>query len=116
MMAHHFSVSYQAAVYRLRSLNFISLVQSEALLGKYPDGKNFLKALSMFADLEGKEEKLTYERELITEIAYFTIEAYRRHEISRGRVFELGEQLGIGGRKLFELAAAAVEEGVDKKT
>jgi Zn-dependent peptidase ImmA (M78 family)/DNA-binding XRE family transcriptional regulator len=110
MMAYHFNVSYQASVYRLRSLNFVSLAESDALLEKYPDGKNFLRTLSMLSDLEGKEEKVTYERELITEIAYFTIEAYRRHEISRGRVFELGEQLGIGGKELFELAVAAVEE------
>lgn len=107
MIAHHFGVSYQAAVYRLKSLQHVSGPHADELLGQEGYGKDFLNALSMFDDLEGKPRKGTSDRELVSQIAYLAIEAYRREEISRGRLLEIAKLLGIEGRRLLDLGEAA---------
>jgi hypothetical protein len=63
----------------------------------------------MFSDLESKEDKKLWDRELKTELVYLSIEAFRREEISRGRVIELGDAIGIGGKNLYEFALATLE-------
>ncbi|MSQ51890.1 MAG: ImmA/IrrE family metallo-endopeptidase [Betaproteobacteria bacterium] len=50
------------------------------------------------------------DRELRTQVTRLAIEAYRREEISRGRLLDLGKQLGIPGPKLVALAEAARTE------
>lgn len=110
IIAHHFGVSYKASVYRLRSLNIISQHECDKLIEKYQDGRRFLSSLNMFSDLEDKEDKSLWDRELITEIAYLAIEAFRREEISRGRIIEIGDAIGIGGKVLYESALAAFEK------
>lgn len=107
MIAHHFGVSYQAAVYRMKSLQHVTPTQSEELLAHEGFGRKFLQALQMFADLEEKPAATVRERELITQIAYLAIEAYRREEISRGRLMEIGKTLNIDGQRLLELGEAA---------
>jgi Zn-dependent peptidase ImmA (M78 family)/transcriptional regulator with XRE-family HTH domain len=109
IIAHHFGVSYQAATYRLRNLGYISAQECDALIKKESDGKNYLKALNMYSDLESREEEKLWDRELRSELVYLAIEAFRREEISRGRIIELGDQIGIGGKKLYELAQATLE-------
>lgn len=109
IIAHHFGVSYHAAVYRLRSVNIISQQECEQLISKYQEGKRFLSSLNMFTDLEEREDKSLWDRELITEIAYLAIEAFRREEISRGRIIEIGDAIGIGGKMLYESALATLE-------
>jgi Zn-dependent peptidase ImmA (M78 family)/DNA-binding XRE family transcriptional regulator len=109
-LAHRFGVSYQAAVYRLLSLSHVSRVESTELLKREAVGKDFLEALGMFDDLEGKEGKLLMDRELRSQVTRLAIEAYRREEISRGRLLDLGKQLGIPGPKLVALAEAARSE------
>lgn len=116
IIAHHFSVSYQAAVYRLRSLNIISQQECDRLIEKYPDGKHYLFSLNMFSDLENKESKELWDRELRSELSYLAIEAFRREEISRGRIIELGDAIGIGGRNLYEFALATLENNKTKKS
>lgn len=61
----------------------------------------------MFGDVEEPEERKYWDRELRSEIARLAIEAYRREEISRGRLLELSKTLGIPGETLLELAEAA---------
>lgn len=107
MIAHHFGVSYQAAVYRLKSLQHVSANHTDELLRHEGHGKDFLRALSLFDDLEGKPKAEVRERELISQIAYLAIEAYRREEISRGRLLEIGKTLNIEGGRLLELGEAA---------
>lgn len=116
IIAHHFGVSYQAAVYRLRSLNFISQQECDRLIAKYQDGKHYLSSLNMFSDLEKKESKELWDRELRTELAYLAIEAFRREEISRGRIIELGDAIGIGGKDLYEFALATLESDNTEKS
>ena len=109
-LAHRFGVSYQAAVYRLLSLSHVSRTESAELLKREAVGKDFLEALGMFDDLEGKEGKSLMDRELRSQVTRLAIEAYRREEISRGRLLDLGKQLGIPGPKLVALAEAARSE------
>ena len=68
----------------------------------------------MFDKLTGDVEELEAreypDRELRSEIAHLAIEAYRREEISRGRVLELGKTLGMKADILLRLAEAARAE------
>ncbi len=107
ILAHHFGVSYQAALYRLKSLRHISYPQSRELLEQEGFGREYLKALDMFGDVGERERRQYWDRELRGEIAHLAIEAYRREEISRGRVLELSRTLGIDGDILLRLAEAA---------
>ena len=106
-LASRFGVNYQVAVYRLLSLRHISRVECDELLKREAVGKDFLEALDMFDDLEGNEVKSHMDRELRSQVTRLAIEAYRRDEISRGRLLDLGMQLGIPGPKLVALAEAA---------
>ena len=110
MLAHHFGVSYQAALYRLKSLRHISHAESEELLEQEGFGREYLKALDMFGDVGEREQRRYWDRELRGEIAHLAIEAYRREEISRGRVLELSGALGIDGDILLRLAEAVRRE------
>ncbi len=110
IVAHAFGVSYQATVYRLRSLNLISIPDCERLIANYQAGRRFLDSIGKLADLEENEKDAKqWDRELRTELAYLAVEAYRREEISRGRVIELGNEIGIGGDILYDFALAANE-------
>ena len=106
MLAHHFGVSYQAAVYRLKSLRHISHPDSHELLEQEDFGREYLKAL-MFRDVGEPEDPRYRDRELRSKIAHLAIEAYRREEISRGRVLELSKTLCINGDTLLHLAQVA---------
>jgi Zn-dependent peptidase ImmA (M78 family)/transcriptional regulator with XRE-family HTH domain len=105
-MAHHFGVSYQAAVYRLRSLSHISHKESQDLLAQEHIGREYLKLLRMFDDLEG-EEGGPNDRELRSHVIHLVVEAYRLEEISRGRLLDLAKILEISGEQLLHLAEAA---------
>lgn len=111
IIAHCFGVSYQAAVYRLRSLSIISLSECNKLIDSYHEGKKFLASIGMLNDIESEEkDESQWDRELRSELAYLTVEAYRREEISRGRVIELGDEIGIGGKTLYDFALAAIDK------
>ena len=107
MLAHRFGVSYQAALYRLKSLRHVSHAESRKLLDQEEFGRQLLRELSMFGDVEETDARRYRDRELRIEIAHLAIEAYRREEISRGRVLELGRALDIRGDVLLRLAEAA---------
>jgi len=107
IVAHHFGVSYQAALYRLKSLRHVSQSESIELLEHEDYGHKYLNALSMFGDVEEQEQRQYWDRELRSEIMHLTIEAYRCEEISRGRLMELSKSLDIPGENLLELAEVA---------
>ena len=109
LVAHHFGVSYQAALYRLKSLKHVSQRDSDGLLEREGFGREYLKLLGMLDELEEPEQRRYWDRELRSEIAHLAIEAYRREEISRGRLLELGKTLEIDGGTLLSLAEVAHE-------
>lgn len=108
-IAHRFGVSYQAAAYRLKSLRRVSPAESDQLLEPKMDeaGRDYLKALELFEDLEGVDTRARGSRELRSRVAHLSMEAYRREEISRGRLLDLSKMLGIDGRRFLELAEVA---------
>ena len=110
MLARHFGASYQAALYRLKSLRHVSHRESLDLLAQEGLGRQLLRELSMFGDVEEPEEPQHRDRELRSEVAHLAIEAYRREEISRGRVLELSKTLGMSGDVLLQLAEATRAE------
>ena len=110
MLAHHFGVSYQAAAYRLKSLRYISARECSNLIDRAGVGREFLVALSKFDELGKPEQQEHWDRELRSEIVHLAIEAYRREEISRGRILELSKTLRIKGDTLLNLAEAAHSE------
>ena len=63
----------------------------------------------MLDELEAPEQRGHWDRELRNEIAHLAIEAYRREEISRGRLLDLSKTLEIDGDALLSLARAAHE-------
>jgi Zn-dependent peptidase ImmA (M78 family)/transcriptional regulator with XRE-family HTH domain len=110
IISHHFGVSYHATVYRLRSLNFLSSDQCDKLIARYKDGKRLLDSIGIFSDVENMDEDTKSDRELRSELAYLTVEAFRREEISRGKVIELGDEIGIGGKVLYDFALATLDD------
>lgn len=109
LVAHHFGVSYQAALYRLKSLRHVSQPDSVGLLEQEHFGIQYLRFLNKLDELEKPEQRQYWDRELRSEIAHLAIEAYRREDISRGRLLELSKTLGIDGKTLLVLAEAAHE-------
>ena len=68
----------------------------------------YLRALDLFDDLEAPEKnRKRWNRELRTEVAHLAIEAFRRGEISRGRLLEVGRSIDFKGDRLLVLAEAA---------
>ena len=107
LLAHRFGVSYQAASYRLKSLRYISDRECRGLLDQEGFGRKYLKALRMFSEVGKPERRKYWDRELRSEIAHLAIEAYRRGEISRGRVLEMSKMLRVDRDILLSLAEVA---------
>jgi Zn-dependent peptidase ImmA (M78 family)/DNA-binding XRE family transcriptional regulator len=110
-LAYRFVVSYQAVVYRLRNLNLTSRAETESLLANEDHAADFLKMLRLWDVLEKdqreNEPESQLDRELVSQVAYLAVEAYRREEISRGKLLEISAKLGLSGNKLVALARAA---------
>jgi Zn-dependent peptidase ImmA (M78 family) len=102
MIAYQFGVSYQAAAYRLVSIGIISHNICDNLLGKEEFGKQFLEIMKL-----NEHGLKTQDRELETQVIRLATEAYRRQEISRGRLIDVGKIFHLPGRQLLELADAA---------
>ena len=106
-LAHRFGVGYRAVAYRLKSLRHISDRECSGLLERERLGQRHLKMRNMLQDIGECENQRYWDRELRSEVAYLAIEAYRRDEISRGRVLELSKSLRVSGDTLLNLAEAA---------
>lgn len=109
-LAHHFGVSYKAAVYRLKNLNISSQTEMESLLASEHHALSYLKLLRLCDDEQVVEKQVMPDRELVSQVAYLAVEAFRREEISRGRLLEISGKLDISGNKLVALAKAATAE------
>ena len=106
IVARRFGVSYRASVYRLRSLRYVSQAECADLPEREDLGRDYLRVLSMREEQNEAvraEDSRTRYRELRAEIANLAVEAYRREEISRGRLLELSKLLGTDGRKLLDI-------------
>ena len=108
VVARQFGVTYQQAVYRLRSLGYVTARESVALLEQAAEGEDFA---SLFGSpiagcdaIPGSEPSL---RQLRREVAHLAIEAFRRKKIASERVVELGSLMGIGGSRLLRMARSS---------
>lgn len=106
IIAHHFGISYQAATYRLRSLDIISKQACGELLQKEALGRDYLQVLNLNEDLEGQDTAKP-DRELVTQVVHAAVEAYRREEITDARILDISKRLGLQGQRLLALAKAA---------
>lgn len=109
-LAHHFGVSYPAAMYRLSDLGFVNADEKTNLLAKSDVASKLLRSLDEFDcdDDETKSERESKpDRELIGQIVWLAVEAYRREEVSQGWLRDLSEKLDISADNLVELAEAA---------
>jgi Zn-dependent peptidase ImmA (M78 family) len=100
-LAHHFNVSYQAAVYRLSDVGLVSFAERQSLLAKTESGRKYL-------DLLHRDDSPRQDRELVSRVVRLAIEAYRRGEIPKSRLREVSRKTGtISSKELIELVEAA---------
>ena len=102
-IAYRFGVSYQATVYRVHSLKYLSQKEREELLENENKGRDYLRLLD-HEDPERVDKAPSLQRELRTYISRQVIEAYRQEMISRGRVIELSKLLNLPPQALLELS------------
>jgi hypothetical protein len=110
IIARHFAVSYEAAAWRLKSLGRLGSSETTALVEQRGSGKNFMKLLKLEEWDEKKIPDDERERELRSQLAWLGVEAYRREEISQGRLREIAGKLHVPAGQLLELAEAARRE------
>lgn len=107
VLARHYGVSYEAAVWRLKNLNHIGTVETNALIEQKDSGKAFISLLKIQQSEESKIPTEELEQELRSQIAWLGVEAYRREEISQGRLRELAGKLRVSAQDLIALAETA---------
>lgn len=107
-LAHHFKVSYQAAVYRLCDLGHIKQAAKAELLEKSPLGCRYMSVLYREDIFERgvRPQERKPDRELVSQVVRLAIEAYRREEVSEGWLRDLSDKLDVPGEELVELAEA----------
>ncbi len=106
-LARHYGVSYEAAVWRLKSLNHINAAETATLIEQKEVGRRYIKLLGYIDLFDEKAPRQEDEQELRSQLTRLALEAYRQDEISRGRLMELAKKLGIDSAELIELADAA---------
>jgi len=104
-LAHNFCVSYQAAAYRLNSLRLVSRPELQELLEKEDFGREYLQLLKFDKDSTIADSRP--DRELVSEVVHLAIEAYRRGEISKGKLRDLSSVLRVPAQELLKLAEVA---------
>jgi Zn-dependent peptidase ImmA (M78 family)/DNA-binding XRE family transcriptional regulator len=109
-LAHHFDVSRSAALYRLLNLGLLSQPEFDRLLAIDESGKGLQLAdkLGLHEPDDNKIGNDFYNRFLT-----LAFEAYRREEISRGKLVDLAAMVGMGADDLDRLLADA---GLDDAT
>lgn len=101
LLAAHFGVSYQAAVYRLDDLGYVTRDEAKDLIAKLQEAETYLDALGKLDAVRGRPS--AQDRELVGQVLPLVCEAFRREEISRGKLLELGKLLKVDQRKLATL-------------
>ena len=105
-LARRFGVSYEAAVWRLKSLSHVSGTDTTALMGQREIGKRFIHLLGFEEPLEEGRITEQPEQELRSQLVRLAVEAFRQEDISRGRLVELAKKLKVDPPELIELAEA----------
>ncbi len=101
-LAHHFGTSYEAAIYHLLNLGFLTKEQFEALKSRSELASKIRKALQL-PEATNKVPPWT----LAEQVLSLALEAHRRGVISRRKVLELARELNVPRK---EIEQAIVEE------
>ena len=62
-------------------------------------------SIKLWGDLYGKESR-SPDREIVGQVVHLALEAFRREEISSGKMRDLCKLLGVPARELLQLAEA----------
>jgi Zn-dependent peptidase ImmA (M78 family) len=107
-LARYFGVSYQAAAFRLQALGVVNQTERESLIEQEELGNRYLRMLNFRQAIDSPgaddEREDHQNKELVSQVAYLAIEAFRRNEVSKGRLLELSKKLDIPGKELLALA------------
>lgn len=106
LLAASYGVSYEAAVYHLNSLRYIDRTQTHALLPKSSLAKQYMELLGPRPTQKDESGADHDGPELRSQIMYLALEAFRREEISRGRLLDIGRRLDVAADDLIPLAEA----------
>lgn len=110
-LAHHFGVSRLSALYRLRNLRLVSEAEHEQLVKNDESGKG-----KQLAHLLGLPDPAEDDRdEFRHRFLGLALEAYRREEISRGKLKELAAMVQIRGDEFEALISGAGFPGRDSR-
>jgi Zn-dependent peptidase ImmA (M78 family)/transcriptional regulator with XRE-family HTH domain len=102
-IAHRFGVSYEAVVYRLHTLRYLSKESRETLLKQKEEGNQFLRLFFLEDSDERPQECVMFQ--FTADLSRLILEAYRQEKISRGRVIELSKLLRLHPQDLLNLAS-----------
>lgn len=105
-LAHHFGVSYQAALFRLKCLPIVNEADFTELRDKESFGKRYLELLELLVDIEGHDKRKP-DREIVSQVVHLALEAFRREEISKSKLRDLSTLLDFSTKDLLMLAEAA---------
>lgn len=105
-IARQFGVSYESAVWRLRNLGHLGPTETVTLLAEKGKRLRLEDILKLRID-DVIPPPDTRDQELRDQVVRLAIEAFRREEISQGRLRELAGKLGVRGSDLIELAESA---------
>jgi Zn-dependent peptidase ImmA (M78 family)/DNA-binding XRE family transcriptional regulator len=104
LLANNYGVSYEAAAYHLNSLRYIDRSETQMLLTKSSLGRQYVDLIGLRANDRGDHDH--DDPELRSQIMHLAMEAYRREEISRGRLLDVGKRLDIPPQQLLALTEA----------
>jgi len=111
-VAHHFGVSRLAALFRLRNLRLITEAEFELLrTATKRDGASKMAGLLGLPEPEQEEVRNEFRQRLLS----LGLEAFRREEISRGKLAELAAMVGLSHREMESLLEDA-DPGPDADT
>lgn len=105
-IARHFGVSYESVAWRLRNMGHVGATETDVLL-QQKDRRRSLDKILKLSSVEPPAGVETHDVELRRQIVRLAIEAYRREEISKGRLRDLATKLKISGTGLIDLADSA---------
>ena len=104
-LAHHFGVSYQAALYRLKSLEVLRENEFSELKAKEDAGEAYREFIMELGGLKEEVPK-RHDREIIMQVVHLVLEAYRRGEVQNEELREISKLLEIEFQNLLNLAVA----------
>jgi hypothetical protein len=105
MLAMNYGISYDAVTYRLNTLRYLDRAETQALLARAPLGRRYIELLGamQMGDDSGMPVESSEGPELRSQILHLAMEAFRREEISQGRLLEIGRKLSIDSKALLDL-------------